>query len=169
MNKRFFVTLAPTVLAGLLLATACSESDPKALTNRGANAINSGDWKGGLADYEAALAHMDASNAEYLRASVGRCQALARLDPKKGKSEFLALAKAQAKQIQPQDFHVVVSQFLSSREFIDAIEVMHAGIVMFPDSPKMKSIEEYVVTESRKVADPAVNRALESNGYVGKQ
>lgn len=166
MNKRFFVTLAPTVLAGLLLATACSESDPKALTNRGANAINSGDWKGGLADYEAALAHMDASNAEYLRASVGRCQALARLDPKKGKSEFLALAKAQAKLIQPQDFHVVVSQFLSANNFIDAIDVMRSGKEMFPESPKMKSIEEYVVAESRKALDPAVSDKLKSLGYL---
>jgi hypothetical protein len=61
--------------------------------------IGSGDWDAGLAGFEKALEHMDPSNPEYMRASIGRCRALARLDPARGKAEFLKLADAQKSRI----------------------------------------------------------------------
>lgn len=149
----------------LLLAASCSD-DPKALTKDGFNAINSGDAKGAVTAFDKALAKMDATNPDYLRAAVGRCQALARTDSAKAKTEFLALAKAQTSKIQDQDFHVVVSEFVNAGKFLDGIDVMEAGIKMFPESTKMAEIKTAVVAASTKEGDPKVLSKLKGLGYI---
>jgi len=149
----------------LFVAAACSD-DPKSLTNDGLAALNSGNAKGAVTAFEKALVKMDASNPDYLRAAVGRCQALARIDGKKAKDQFLALAKAQSGRVLDQDFHIVVSEFVNSGQFLDGIDVMQAGIVLFPSSKKMVEIKDAVVAASKKAGDPAVLSKLKGLGYI---
>jgi hypothetical protein len=149
----------------LFVAAACSD-DPKSLTNDGQAALNSGDARGAVTAFEKALAKMDASNPDFLRAAVGRCQALARIDGKKAKDEFLALAKAQPGKVLDVDFHIVVSEFVNAGNFLDAIDVMKTGIDLFPQSKKMVEIKEAVVAASKKMGDPAVLSKLKGLGYI---
>lgn len=162
-------TLTASLAAGLLLlATSCGPKDPQALTTAGMTAMNGGDAKGALSSFEEALQGMKAGDPDYMRAAVGRCQALARIDPTRGKTDFLALAKANAKDVKDQDFHVVVSEFVRQRKFTDAIAIMHEGNQLFAGSKKMDEITKAVVAESQKAQDEAAISALKSLGYIGK-
>lgn len=154
----------------LLLLGACSSSnsDPKSLTDAGSVALNKGDAKTAAEDFDKALKQMDASNPEYIRAAVGRCQALARLKQKEAKDEFLALAKAQPGKITALDFEMVADELVTRRSFQDAVAVMHAGVQMFPESPKMEKVRRVVIEESQKAADPEALKDLKGLGYIGK-
>lgn len=167
MRRTKLILALPLLLAAMFFA-GCPETDPKALTDRATTAVMSGDWKGGLADFDAALAHMDATSPVYIRASVGRCKALAHLQPTSGKDAFLALVKSQGSKLETQDFQIVASEYVVARQFSDAIDVMHAGMEMFPANPKMVAIKDFVVAESRKAGDPALDAKLRGLGYIGK-
>jgi hypothetical protein len=149
-----------------LFASSCGDSDPKELTSAALVSIGSGDWDAGLAGFEKALEHMDPSNPEYMRASIGRCRALARLDPARGKAEFLKLADAQKSRIEAQDFHQVVSEFVARRDFMPAIDLMESAKVMFPGSPKFKEMAESVVKASKTAGDTRALDRLKSLGYL---
>jgi hypothetical protein len=152
------------LLLGALLLAACSGSDPKTLTSEGYDALNRGDAKGALAKFEQALPGLDAKQDAYLRAAVGRCQALARIDTKKASAEFLALAKAD-KRVTPQDFHLIVGEMVTQRAFLDAIAVMHEGVKLHP-GPKMNEIKDLVVAESTKAGDEGAMKELKGLGYI---
>ncbi|MBL8856920.1 MAG: hypothetical protein JNL28_00225 [Planctomycetes bacterium] len=155
------------LLALPLLLTACGETDPIELTNRGSAAVGKGEWMTAKAEFENALAHMDPSNPQYMRASVGRCQALARLEPAEGKAAFLKLAAANKDKIAVGDVHLVVSEFVVKKEFLLAADLMESAQAMFPDSQKLKELGESVATASRKAGDTKASARLKSLGYVG--
>jgi hypothetical protein len=157
-------SFAPTLL---FLLAACGSSDPKSLTDDGYAALGKGDAQSAAEDFEKALKQMDASQPDYIRVAVGRCTALARLDGKKAKDEFLELAKKQPSRITIQDFHMVVSEFVKRRSFDDAVTVMHAGVQMFPESPQMQAIRDSVIQESETAADPEALKSLRGLGYIG--
>lgn len=130
------------------------------------SALGSGDAKGALAAFDKALAQMDATNPDYLRASVGRCQALVHIDGTKAREEFIALAKAQPGRIVELDFHVVVSEFVNTRQFLDAVEVMNSGMKLFPGSKKMQEILDAVRAASTRAEDPSSMKRLKDLGYL---
>ena len=85
----------------LLLVAACggSSADPspgssaeiRAKTGEGFAALGKGDAKTALSKFDAALVGLDSTNPEYLRASLGRCEALAKTDGEAAKKAFLEL------------------------------------------------------------------------------
>jgi hypothetical protein len=153
------------LLGGLLLA-ACSGSDAQTLTSEGREAINRGDSKSALVKFEQALEGLDAKGSAYLSAALGRCEALARLDAKKASAEFLKLAKAETQRITSQDFHLIVGPMLTHGSRVEAVDVMHQGVQLYPDDPKMKEIRELVIEESTKAGDERAMKALEGLGYL---
>jgi hypothetical protein len=155
-----FLALAP------LFASCGGDSDPKVLTDSASISIEAGDWKSGLAGFEKALEHMDPTNPQYMRASMGRFRALARLDPSRGKSEFLKFAEAQKSRIDTQDFHMVVSEFVARRDFMPAIDLMESAKAMFPGSPKFKEMAESVVKASKTAGDTRALDRLKTLGYL---
>jgi len=163
---RLFLSLTALVVAAPVILIGCGSKDPQALTNEGMSAMNGGDAKAALVAFDGALAAMDATHPEYMRAAVGRCQALARIDPAKGAADFLALAKANPTRIKDQDFHVVVSEYVRVRKFTDAVRMMYEGNVMFPTSEKMLKIKEAVIAESKKANDAEAIKALKGIGYL---
>lgn len=168
-NQRILAPLLAALVALPLCLTACGTKDAQELTSEGMTAMNSGDAQGALTAFDGALQLMTVTDPQYMRAAVGRCQALARVDPAKGKNDFLALAKANAKVIKDQDFHVVVSEYVRARKFVDAIAIMHEGNQMFAGSKKMEDITKAVVAESQKAQDDDAIAALKNLGYLSSK
>lgn len=160
--------LSASCLALVLASTGCGHKSALDLTNDGMSAMSGGDAKTALASFDGALKELKETDPEYMRASVGRAQALVRIDPAKAAREFLELAKKNRDRIKDQDFHIVVSEFVRARKFTDAVELMHQGNLMFPKSEKMNSIKDAVIAESKKANDAAAIEALKGLGYIGK-
>jgi tetratricopeptide (TPR) repeat protein len=159
-------TLSSIVLVTCLLA-ACSGSDPKVLTDKGAAALASGDVPAAIESFEAALQHMDAKNPEFLRASLGRCQALARQNPKQAKEDFLALARSGPAKLHEQDYSAIAGELVKKGAVSDAIDVMDAGLKAFPESPQMQVLKNQIVEASKKTKDPGAMNKLKGLGYTG--
>jgi hypothetical protein len=156
--------LAP-LLACLLFS--CGRSDPKALTDAGSAALNSGDAKGAISSFDRALEHMDPSHPDYLRAWIGRCQALARIDPGRAKDDFLALARSQPARVHEQDFAAVATELVRRGSIAPAVAIAEEGMRMFPESPAMKSLRDTIGDAARKASDPEALRKLKGLGYAG--
>ena len=161
MRAQILITIA--VLAGL----SCGSSDPKALTDAGAAALNSGDPKGALASFDKALEHMQPEQPDYLRASVGRCEALARIDPMRAKVDFLALSRSQASRVGEQDFSAVVNELVRRGAIGPAAEIAEAGMKRFPESPAMLGLRDAVGDAAKRSSDPEALKKLKGLGYAG--
>ncbi|MFN0244351.1 MAG: hypothetical protein ACKVWV_15800 [Planctomycetota bacterium] len=152
----------------LCLLAACSgSSDPKALTDQGAAALTSGDARAAAQHFEDALKHMDAKHPDFLRASMGRCQALARQDAKRAKTDFLALAKTHSNRVREPDFGLIVGELVKKGALAEATEVVTAGMTMFPESPKMAELRDKVGDAAKASSDPDSMKALKGLGYAG--
>jgi hypothetical protein len=149
------------------LITSCGSSDPKVLTDSGSAALNSGDAAKAVSEFDEALGHMDASHPDYLRASVGRCQALAKLDPNRAKEDFLALASAQPGKVHEPDFAAVATELVKRNSITQAVAVAEAGMQMFPESPAMKSLLDQIGDAAKKAKDPEALKRLKGLGYAG--
>ncbi len=150
-----------------LLAASCSESDPKVLTDSGTAALGSGDSAAAAKSFEAALSHMDAKHPDFLRASMGKCQALARQNPMEAKQEFLDLARKHPELIKEPDYTTIIRELVQKRAASEAIEVVEAGMKAFPNSMSMIAIRDEVGDELEKSHDPAALDKLKGLGYTG--
>jgi hypothetical protein len=151
----------------LCLLLSCGSSDPKRLTDAGSAALNSGDAKGAVADFDRALEHMDASHPDYLRACVTRCQALARIDPTRAKDDFLALARSPSARVRDSDFVAVSTELFRRNAISSAIEIAEVGMKSFPESPAMKTLRDTFGDAAKKANDPAALERLKGLGYAG--
>ena len=150
-----------------LVAAACGSSDPKALTDDGAAALNSGKAKEALADFDRALQHMDSAHPDFLRASIGRCQALARTDAARAQTDFLALAQNPSAKVGAQDYTTVALDLVQSRAIGPAVAIAEAGLKRFPDSKAMKTLRDKVGAAAKKAHDPEAMKKLQGLGYAG--
>lgn len=154
-------TLPLTLLLTLSLA-ACGDSDPK---EAGYKAIQSGDWSGAAASFQKALDAAEPGSPDRVELAVARCQALAHTAPDQAKAEFLALAASA--QLEPKDYTIVVSDLVSEKHFVPAIDILDVGVKTFPEHPKMTQLQQKVVEESQKADDPAALEKLKGLGYLG--
>lgn len=163
------ITISGLLLIGL---GSCSGS-AQSLTENGNRELGSGDYKAALSDFEKALDKLgtDTQSNEYLQAALGRCQALARTDPKKAATEFIALAQAQKGRVLESDFTLIADALLkanTNESRKQAIEVMVAGTKLFPTSTKLKDIGNKIYAEAQKAGDPESMKSLQGLGYAGK-
>ena len=155
----------PLLLACLLVS--CGSDDPKALTDAGTAALNSGDAAGAIAKFDRALAGMPASDPDFRRASIGRCQALARTDPARAQADFLELAAAQPALIREPEYVAVATDLASRGSIANATAVAEAGMKRYPESPAMASLRDSIGDAAKKAGDPESLRRLQGMGYVG--
>ena len=155
------------LLCALFFFPACGPSDPRALTDAGASALASGDSGKALANFEEALASLKPGDAEYVRASMGRFQALVRSEPERARDEFLAFAKVQAASLSESHYGILVGEFLRRERTSEAIDVMDAGVKAFPNSQAMVAIRKKVEEQARSSKDPASMQKMKGLGYVG--
>jgi len=159
MNK-----LAPIAL---LLLVACGGSDPTSSANEGFAALGKGDAQGALAKFDAALDGLDTGNPQYLRASIGRCEALAQIDGAKASKSFLDLAVKVPAKIGEDDYSLICSKLLQGGFTLEAIDVMDAGKKRFPGSKKMEDTLVAVQAAAKKQSTPDALKKLASLGYAG--
>jgi hypothetical protein len=155
------------ILAVLSVLACGGSSDPRELTDAGAAALNSGDPKKALSDFDRALEHMDPSHPEFPRASFSRCQALAGIDPARAKDEFLKLARIPAARVAEPEFTTIAMDLVMRHAIGPATEVAETGLRMYPESPAMKTLLDKVGDAAKKANDPEAVKKLKSLGYAG--
>jgi len=158
----------------LLTALASCSADPKSLTDAGYANLGKGQNEAALSEFEQALAEIgsDTTDPNWLRAAIGSCQARAHVDAKRAKEEFLALARTQPGRIVEGDFSLMANEFLrvdTTESRMEAIKLMEAGKMMFPESPKLHAIGNAVYTSASRAKDDAVLKELSGLGYTGGQ
>lgn len=152
------------LLLGLVLA-ACTNHDPKALTDDGAKKLGAGDNKAALECFDDALGRMKPEGGDFLRASMYRFQALARLEPLRAKNEFLAFQSAHASTVKETEFKIVVDELLKRGSIAPATDLVEAGQKAFPKSPVMEQLVKALGDAAKK--DPEAMKRLKGMGYVG--
>lgn len=155
-------------ILALALLTACGSSDPKTLTSDGYFAMGKGDHALAISKFDSALSGLDTNHSQYRRAALGRCEAMAHVDPKRAKTEFLELARTRPELVGEDDYGVMCDQLLGVGADLEAIAVMEAGRDRFVSSPKMDAILEAVVSAAHRAKTPEAIRELEKMGYVGR-
>jgi hypothetical protein len=155
-----------TVLAACLtvLIASCGADDPK---EAGLDALQRGRYIAAADHLQTAIGAVEAGSEEHLELAVARCQALANSDAPACQREFLGLATSSSGLVTAKDFSMVVNALIDARNYVPAIDIMDAGIKKFPDDATMVELRTNLITESKKAADPAAIRALESLGYLG--
>ena len=149
------------------LLAACGGSDPKALTDAGSAALNSGDAKAALSSFDRALAGMTAQDPSFLRASIGRCQALARIDPARAQADFLELARAQPERVREPEFVAVASELAARGSIGPATAVAEEGMKRYPGSPAMTALRDRIGDAAKQADDPESLKKLKGLGYAG--
>jgi hypothetical protein len=155
------------ILAGLLVLACGGSSDPKVLTDQGLAALNSGDPKAALSDFDRALEHMDSNHPEFPRASVSRCQALVAIDPVRAKDDFLKLARIPASRVAEPEFTTIAMDLVKHHAIGPATEIAEGGLKMYPESPAMKTLLDKVGDAAKKSNDPEAMKKLKGLGYAG--
>lgn len=152
----------------LVFLVACSGSDPKTLNDEGNAALGKGDAKSALSKFDAALAGLDPAHEQYVRAALGRCEALAKTDGPAAAKSFLTLADRAPTKVMEDDYRIVCGALSRGGFPLDALEVSDAGIKRFPTSEKMKMTHEAILHAAKSEKTPDALKKLESLGYAGK-
>lgn len=159
--------MRPLLAFPILMLVACGGSDSQALTSEGYAALGKGDARLALTRFDSALADMTTDSPDYLRASIGRCRALARTDGPAATQSFLQLAQRVPAQISEDDYSLICSEQLRGEFRMDAMDVMKAGEARFPDSAKMKATVAAVIAATERAALPEELQKLATLGYAG--
>jgi len=160
-------TMKHLVPIALLLLAACGPSDPKALADEGNSALGKGDAKSALAKFDEALVGLDPSHEQYVRASIGRCEALAKTDGPAAVKSFLELAGKVPAKVGEGDYSLICSKLLQGGFTLEAIDVMDAGKKRFVGSKKMEETLVAVQAAAKKQSTPDALKKLASLGYAG--
>lgn len=159
--------LPHTALTLGLVLSACSGSDPKAMTTEGTRKLGAGDAKAALECFDDALAHMQPQGGDFMRASMGRFQALARLEPARAQTEFLAFQMAHSSDVKEADFKLVVDELVRRGNPGPATAIVAAGCKAFPESPLMQQLVKSVGDAAKKSNDAESVNTLKGLGYAG--
>jgi len=154
----------PTLLLALALC-ACGPSDPKTLTDQGAQALGAGRAEEACEAFEDALDHMDPQHPLFLRASLGRLQALARLEPTRALDEFLAFHTAQGAKVQDVDFKLLGDEFIKRGSFRAATELIKAAKLAYPASPVVEQLGRAAHAAAKQAGDGDSVSGLAGLGY----
>ncbi len=149
----------------LLFLAACGGSDPKALTSEGYAALGKGDPKAALSRFDEALGGLTASDKDFYRAALGRCEALAKVDAPEAKKYFLEIAAKLGKAtVREDDYSLVCNALIQANAATEAVLVMHSGMETFDKSEKMQQILAAVKAAAER--SPSARSALEGLGYT---
>jgi len=161
MNARLTAVLA-------LFLFACGSSDPRALIDEGATALNSGKYAEAAASYEKALAALgeNKSDAQYKMAKLGHVQAGARLDAASAKTEFLSYAQGNS-QVSDSDYSKVASKFGDAGKFAEAIEILEVAKKAYPESPHLEALVKELGDRAKQSGSNEALDKLKGLGYIG--
>jgi hypothetical protein len=153
----------------LLLVAACgSDSDTEALVRQGYTRLNSGDAAGGIACFDRALVALASSDPQYLEASMGRFQALARVEPERVAPELVQRADSEPECFGPEEFRFVAGHLRMAEHHTQAVQLLDVAIQRFDDDEKL--LDEMRITEqsAKRVGDDKALEELKKMGSIGK-
>jgi hypothetical protein len=151
----------------LLPLAACGGDSPKQLTDMGVQALAGGQAREAQGRFEEALQGLRPTDPDFVRATLGRVQALARLKPEAARDAFLTFSRENKTLVQESDYGMVVSELLRAGASMEAIDVMDAGMKAYPASAQMKAVQKQVTEAAKQSKDPAGLNKLKGLGYVG--
>lgn len=164
--------MKPSQVAVLLLCLlpACGgSSDPRALTDEGSKALNSGKHEEAAKSFEEALAELgaDSANPEWKRAKLGLVQARVRIDAARAKDEFLQFASANPSRVTDSDYNLIASKFGDAGKFDEAIAILELGKKAHPESVHLDALGNDLVKRAQASGASDALDKLKSLGYVG--
>jgi hypothetical protein len=153
----------------LLVAAACgSDSDSDALVRQGYTRLNSGDAAGGIECFDRALVALAPSDPQYLEASMGRFQALARVAPERVTQELVQSADAEPACFGADEFRFVAGHLRMAEHHTQAVQLLDVAIQRFDDDEKLLAEMSITEQEAKRVGDSKALEELRRMGYVGK-
>jgi len=161
---------ALTLLSLGVIGTSCGgSSDPASQVNAGYGALNAGNPTDAVARFDAAIEAMggDVSHAEYLRAALGRVEALAAVDPGAARNGLLALASELPGAIGDADYNRIGGLLASGGHFDAAIDVMDAGMKAFPESGHLAALLDNIKEAAEGSGASGALDRLKGLGYIG--
>ena len=157
------------VLSLALPFAACScggPSSPEELTSQAKNELHSGKHAAALTKFRKALETLKPGDTGYKEAKMGAIEARMYSDAEGAQKEFLDLAAAQPELIDARDYNYLGGVMANAKQFVPAIDVMHAGIVRYgKEEPKLAALLDKITKES--VNDSAAQDKLKGLGYTG--
>ena len=149
----------------LPLFTSCGGSaDAAELNQKGSTALNSGDAKGALKSFQAALENLEPGTPNYMKAKQGEIDALIQLgQAEQAKTAMLALEN----QVDENMYSRVASKLYAAKHNPEAIAVLDAGLKLYPESAQLKQLMEKVIAEAQKQGDAGTLDSLKGLGYIG--
>ena len=138
-------------------------TDPKALTDEGYTALNSGDYKTALESFGNALDAMDDGHKQYKRAFMGSMEAMAHVDPASlAGDRFIADAKRLS--LAAKDYHKIAKALEGAKSYGNACAVLDAGLKEFEGDEALAAL--LTDFKEKAAADPALAGALADLGYL---
>jgi hypothetical protein len=162
MATRTTLALAALCLTLPLASCGGGGGDPASLTNDGYASLGSGDHQGALESFEKALAGLDANAPEYMRAKMGEIEALTHLDADRAKDALLGLGDRAGES----EYSKVASNLTVEGHFMQAIDVLDAGVKKYGESPKLKALLDKVKAEAEKSGSSDALDKLKGLGYL---
>lgn len=150
-----------------LVLAACGSSDPKVLADEGHKALGAGDAALALEKFDAALKRIEPASPDFVRVQIGRFQALARREPAKAKTEFLAFQAAHSDKVRDSDFRVVVDELARKGSISEATDLVEAAKKLYPESPVVAQLVKSVGDAALRSKDPAMLDKMRGLGYGG--
>lgn len=151
-------------LAALVLAvSACSgPASPREQVDAAFAALGAG--RHGLAAerFEDALEGLDEGDAQWLRASLGRFQALAQARPEIVQDDFPAFAEARA--LGASGYLDAAAWLEDHDNLVEALRVLDAGVIAHPDSDVLRDAIARLQVENER--DHEVVSELRNLGYL---
>jgi len=171
------IALRPRALTGLLalpLLAGCGDTDagaadPTRLADAGYASLGSSDFEGALDDFERALGALEPGAPGFVRAAMGKVEALIHLDAGRARDEFLALAAGYPDAVGTREFKTVGGKLTSEKRFEEAISVLHAGLEAYAEDPGLQAMLDRVAEESERAGDAGALDALRGLGYLGSK
>lgn len=142
---------------------SCGTSDPR---EAGLDALQRGRYFAAAEHLEDAIARTEPGTEQHLELAVARCRALANTDAPACQDEFLGVVATSAS-VTSKDFSMVADALVRANNYVEAIQILDAGVGKFPDDAAMEQQKASVVKESSRAADPEAIKKLRSLGYLG--
>ena len=146
-------------LSSVTLLASCSGGSGSPQED-GYAALQAGDYTAAVTHLDEALTTSKSGSTDYVEMAVARCQALAHVDAARCTADFLAIGSA----VQAKDFSLVVAELVADEKFLEAIDLLEAGVNRFAENPKMEQLKKLVIMAS--LEDPAANAKLKGLGYI---
>ena len=146
-------------LALLLLLAACGRADLRARTAQGQAALARGDADLALVHFDDALLWLEPEDEGYLAASLGRCYALARLEPARAVAEFRSLAAAEG--LAPREYELMAHELVDAGAHDEAARLAEASLATFGASPARLALREWVAGKAAGLEEPEPADELE--------